>query len=93
MKERNSGVDLLRIIAMYMIVIVHIFNHSGVLENEYSLSIKIVYILLYTIVFASANCYALISGYVGYKFVVPSSFLRYICTSNFEYCGNSTVFL
>lgn len=78
MKERNSGVDLLRIIAMYMIVIVHIFNHSGVLENEYSLSIKIVYILLYTIVFASANCYALISGYVGYREKAGYNFISYI---------------
>lgn len=77
-KERNYGIDLLRITAMYMIVIVHMINHSGILEKDAFCPIKIINIFLYTIVFCSVNCYALISGYVGYREKFSYNFSAYI---------------
>ena len=37
-KERNLGIDLLRMISMFLIVILHIQGHGGILENVVSLS-------------------------------------------------------
>lgn len=67
MNERNYGIDLLRIVSMYGVVILHIISIGGVIENTEFLSIQhnIIY-CLYVAVICSVNCYALISGYVGY---------------------------
>lgn len=32
MKKRNVGIDLLRIVAMYMVVLLHIVTQGGVLS-------------------------------------------------------------
>ena len=67
-KERNYGIDLLRIVTMFMIVNLHVFWYGGILrsENLYFLSAKynIVWILE-IICYVAVNCYALISGFVG----------------------------
>ena len=68
MKDRNYGIDLLRIVTMFMIVNLHVFWYGGILrsENLYFLSAKynIVWILE-IICYVAVNCYALISGFVG----------------------------
>ncbi len=63
-KERNLGIDLMRIIAMYSIVIDHIIIHGRLLikYKKYS-TIKLLLILC----FWHINSFALISGIVGYK--------------------------
>ena len=38
MEQRNRGVDLLRMVAMWMVVILHILNKGGVLEAAAPLS-------------------------------------------------------
>lgn len=40
MKERNYGVDLLRIISMYLVIILHVLGQGGILSNatEFSLT-------------------------------------------------------
>ena len=65
-KERNFGIELLRVMSMMFIVTIHVMEHGGVLEN----SIGINYIIshfLYTIIKSGVNCFALISGYVGFS--------------------------
>ena len=65
-RERNYGIDLLRIVATFMIIILHILGVGGVIYNA-----KIftpVYITAWLLEFGAycaVNCYALISGYVG----------------------------
>lgn len=64
--KRNYGVDLLRMTAMLMVVILHILGQGGILstcatnpansETAWFLEIA---------AFCAVNCYALISGYVG----------------------------
>lgn len=65
--ERNYGVDLLRIFAMYMIVVVHIMNHGGVFGHEKSGAANIIDTFIAALVYSCVNCYALISGFVGYR--------------------------
>lgn len=65
-KEHNYGIDLLRIIAMFMIVVLHILGPGGILENTNLLSINYnIGWFLEIASYCSVNCYALISGYVG----------------------------
>jgi surface polysaccharide O-acyltransferase-like enzyme len=63
-KIRNSNIDLLRIVAMLMIVIWHLIGHGGVLgaynnsplEQNLTLIVK-------SLCLVAVNCYVLISGY------------------------------
>ena len=66
MKNRNYGIDLLRIISMIFIVILHILGQGGIIENsiQFSLNYQLVW-LLEIIAYTGVNIYAIISGYVG----------------------------
>lgn len=66
MKNRNYGIDLLKIVAMVMVVVLHTMGNGGVLKATETLSPNYVCgWLLETICFCAVNCYALISGYVS----------------------------
>ena len=66
-KQRNYGIDLLRMIAMLMVVILHILGKGGVLQAAPPLSIRYETAwLLETAAYCAVDCYALISGYVGF---------------------------
>ena len=67
-KNRKYGIDLLRIITMFMIVVLHVFWHGGILSSEklYFGSEKYNIIWIIEIIcYVAVNCYALISGFVG----------------------------
>ena len=61
---RNYGIDALRIVSMFMVVILHIQYHGGILDSAMFTNHKIVW-FFETACFCAVNCYALISGYVG----------------------------
>jgi surface polysaccharide O-acyltransferase-like enzyme len=63
-KVRNAGVDLVRILSMYSIIIQHILNHGKVI-NKYNKYREL--ILMSITCFWNVTTYALISGYIGYK--------------------------
>lgn len=66
-ESRNYGVDLLRIVSMIMIVILHVLSQGGILDATQPLSVQngsMWFIEIAT--FCAVDCYALISGYVGY---------------------------
>lgn len=71
MKRRNYGIDLLRIVAMYMIVLNHCLLLGGVITKATQIGIGSINYdiswLLDTLCYCAVNCYALISGYVGVK--------------------------
>ena len=64
---RNYGIDLLRIVSMFMVVVIHIINNGAMPETDGVIQPRYypVYILGLMVVCA-VNCYALVSGYVGY---------------------------
>lgn len=64
--ERNHGIDLLRIVAMFMIVVLHVVGHGGILDATLGLTLKgEVAWFLEIACYCSVNCYALISGFVA----------------------------
>ena len=65
-KERNEGIDLLRIVAMLLITMLHVIRHGGMLDglSLFSSQYFVVWIL-YILTNCAVNCYALISGYVN----------------------------
>ena len=66
MEQRNRGIDLLRMTAMWMVVILHILNKGGVLAAAAPLSAgQGTARLLETAAYCAVNCFALITGYVG----------------------------
>lgn len=66
-KEHNYGIDLLRIISMFMIVMLHVLGHGGVLNASVQNLVGYgVAWFLEIAAYCAVNCYALISGYVGY---------------------------
>ena len=65
-KPRELGIELFRIVAMLLIVLLHVLGRGGVYNaTDYlSTNYKIAW-FLETAAYCSVNCYALISGYVG----------------------------
>lgn len=65
-KERNFGLDFLRILSMLMIVQLHVLGYGGILNNAVEGSIKYwVSWFLEIAAYCAVNCYAIVSGYVS----------------------------
>lgn len=68
MKQRNYGIDALRIVSMFMVVTLHVLGKSDLLYNKNLDIASVKYIIVWTIeigAFCAVNCYALITGYIG----------------------------
>lgn len=64
-REREYGIDLLRILAMLMICVLHVLRQSGVLAAAQGSAEYAAAWALECACYCAVNCYALISGYVG----------------------------
>ncbi len=64
-QKYNYGIEVLRIISMFMVVILHVLGQGGILTNAptSSLQYHVAWFLEITC-YCAVNCYALISGYV-----------------------------
>ncbi|MGT2933883.1 acyltransferase [Streptococcus catagoni] len=98
-REHHYGLDLLRIISMFMIVITHVLGKGGLRStvsgeaDSYFVTTWIMQVLVY----GAVNCYALISGYVGanatYKYSKLANiwlqvfFYTFTITALFALCG------
>lgn len=83
-KERDSNMELLRIISMLLILIHHFIIHSlypGLLTHDGIINIyRIVCVVISGFAFVGVNCFILISGYYGIKVRLKSLFNLYcIC--------------
>lgn len=64
--ERNYGIDLLRIVSMYLVVVLHLLGSADIEAYLPLCSLKYeVAWFLEMMAFCAVNCYALISGYVS----------------------------
>lgn len=64
-QSRNYGVDLLRIVSMFLVCMLHVLGAGGILQNTTTSTNFQLAWFLETLAFCAVNCYALISGYVG----------------------------
>lgn len=77
--ERNYGIDLLRCVAMLYVVIIHIFEHGGVLKNITGANYYVGW-GLFIVVNCAVDIYVIISGYVGYGEIdTPIKYSKIIC--------------
>ncbi len=66
--KRNYGIDFMRILSMFMVVVLHILGNGGILAAAEPNSLKYWIIWLMEIsCYCAVNCFALISGYVMYR--------------------------
>ena len=65
---RNYGIDLLRNVSMFFVVILHVLGAGGMLSAAASMPRKYeVLKACHIAAMCAVNCYGLISGYVGYR--------------------------
>lgn len=65
--DRNYGIDFLRILSMFFVLVLHINWQGGILDSLVKLSLGYNLAWLVEIcAYCAVNCYALISGYIGY---------------------------
>lgn len=86
MKDRNTGIDLLRVISMLFIVLLHTLVHGGILPGVamQSANYEIAW-FLEIIACCGVNCFVLISGFVNVKKEVRYSNLVYLWVQVFFY--------
>lgn len=75
--KRNYGIDLLRIVSMFFVIVLHLVGVGGICSNSELLGVNFLTSqFLRTATFCAVNVYALISGYVGWsRTPKPSSLL------------------
>lgn len=80
MKQRNYGIDFLRILAMFFVVIIHILSYGSIIETAENDTKKLAIAwLLKIIAYCAVNCYALITGFVYFSDEKkPHKFSKYI---------------
>lgn len=66
--QRNYGIDLLRLVAAFYVIILHTINQGGIYEAtaDYSYQNLMSRIML-IVSYCAVNIFGLISGYVGYR--------------------------
>ena len=67
---RNYGIDLLKILAMFMVIVLHILGQGGVLKNLTPTLFFSKYSIAWFIeigAYCAVNCYAIITGYNYYE--------------------------
>lgn len=70
MKQRNVGIDILRIVSMIFIIIIHLLMQGGTLSAYQNQGLQAGYYFLnivYVLAYCGVNCFALVSGYVGWQ--------------------------
>lgn len=65
MKERNYGIDLLRMVSMLMIVVLHLLRFGGVYSSDSPAINRMIISIIDMCCICGVDCFAIISGYVG----------------------------
>lgn len=72
-RERNYGIDILRIISMFMVTLLHFCGFSGLSGTPDAGAAFYINSAFYVICYAAVDIFALISGYVMYEAKVKYS--------------------
>ena len=66
--QRNYGIDLLRLVAAFYVIVLHTMNRGGIYEATADYSYQNLFGRLLLIVsYCAVNIFGIISGYVGYR--------------------------
>ena len=77
---RNYGIDLLRLLSMFMVVVLHVLGRGGILKSVTSLTLRgELFWALEITCYCAVNVFAIISGYVGLKAKHKASNLINLC--------------
>ena len=76
-KEYNYGIDLFKIVSMIMIITGHILGHGGILQSSLDSTSYYVIWGIEIIIVCGVNCFAMISGFVGYREKKKIHYSRY----------------
>lgn len=90
-KEKNMGIELLRIISMFMVVILHCLGHGGILENAEKGSVP--YIIAWFIeccCYSAVDIYAITTGYVCINSKTKFSRIGHLWLQAFLYTAGIT---
>ena len=90
--KRNYGIDLLRMVAMVFVILLHLTGVGGVCANSRLFSAQFFlaqFIRMAT--FCAVNCYALISGFVGWSRTPKLSSLLRLWVKVMAFCLVITV--
>ncbi|MBQ8309736.1 MAG: acyltransferase [Clostridia bacterium] len=93
-RERNYGIDLLRMVSMLFVTVLHVLGQGGVLGASAKLEDPLnnhVAWFLEIAAYCCVNCYALISGYVGVKSKFKYSNIVMLWLQVFFYTGIITL--
>lgn len=63
---RNIGIDMLRLVCMFFVVVLHVLGHGGVLESAEA-GVKALCWFIEIGVFCAVNCFLMITGFVSYS--------------------------
>lgn len=75
--QRNYGIDALRLLSMFQVVVLHVLGQGGILAQT-SGAAQAVACLLQVGAYCAVNCYGLISGFVCYSDVEkPHRYVKY----------------
>lgn len=90
--SRNEGVDLLRIVAMFMVLFLHILGGGGIIFEAETLSPNGITAWFFEMAaFSAINCYGVISGFVGVHSKYKYSNLVYLWLQVALYCVGITL--
>ncbi len=64
-QKRNYGIDLLRFISMYFIIVLHFLTQGCIIDHSHGINL-IVISIIEAFVYSGVDIFALISGYCGY---------------------------
>ena len=85
--ERNYGIDLFRLFSMFMVVGLHVLGKGGILSSVETLTFKGEAVWFFEIaMFGAVNCFAIISGFLGYRSRHKSVNLVNMCFGAVFYC-------
>jgi len=87
-RERNAGIDLFRLLSMFMVVGLHVLGQGGILYSVPSLTLKGEIVWFFEIaMYCAVDCFALISGFLGVNSKRKTTRLVNMTFQIFFYCS------
>lgn len=91
-ESRQYGIDIARLSAMFMVVLLHDLLQGGILDWTLDSAKDLMYMTLENYAIIAVNVFALISGYLGVGEAFRPSKLIHLWVAVFTWSAGSTIF-